>query len=595
MKLNYTQKFKDRNPQDTIALISQFFTSKDCEIRVEIQQESSTTWSAQLELYYEQNKIAIANGKGTTKDFCLASAHAELYERFCNKIFFISNYHINKRMMNMSYENYTYYYSPNEKVLTFEEAFNTVTGQEFLSHMGYPNLKVVIDELFDNRYIGVPFVSTNNKSTIYLDPRISLYLNNSSGMAAGNSFYEAFNQGMSEIYEHYVTNHVYNDKLDQYYSLDLTQIKNLELQNIIAQIQQDNDLYILDLSYNYQMPVLMSVLVNKRTHSITTNLGSFPIFEIALERILTELYQGTYSFNDTKYHGQIPMAQYPNMTAAEAFWPGCTMKRTVFPEHIISKMSEIQQFNSSIFITGDHSNKELYNYILHLNTINNLDVYYFNCSLIPDMYAIKVFVANLPYLQQDFKYTNDIGDTTNHLLFLLKLHRFLKNYVDNNEFNINSLIHLVEENHYYINTIDNFYLNNLLWLRNQFSISIGYVNTQNVLELIEKLLFDQEYLLDYRSEMHPFYANTSENIYKQLVLYTILIRYLSYINYYNSEEILNICKFLNITVSQDDLIAIANNNIEYWIQKIIFSDLNHIRNGNYDSLIKMLASCNWSN
>jgi len=38
------------------------------------------------------------------------------------------------------------------------------------------------------------------------------------------------------------------------------------------------------------MPVLMSVLVNDKEQNITINFGSFPVIDIALERIITELY-----------------------------------------------------------------------------------------------------------------------------------------------------------------------------------------------------------------------------------------------------------------------------------------------------------------
>jgi hypothetical protein len=47
----------------------------------------------------------------------------------------------------------------------------------------------------------------------------------------------------------------------------------------------------------------MSLIINKITHAISINLGSFPIFDIALERILTELYQGFESFSYLKTNG----------------------------------------------------------------------------------------------------------------------------------------------------------------------------------------------------------------------------------------------------------------------------------------------------
>jgi ribosomal protein S12 methylthiotransferase accessory factor YcaO len=51
----------------------------------------------------------------------------------------------------------------------------------------------------------------------------------------------------------------------------------------------------------------MALTVNHTTHSITVNLGSSPIFDIALERVLTELYQGRLEgFNKYKDFSQYP-------------------------------------------------------------------------------------------------------------------------------------------------------------------------------------------------------------------------------------------------------------------------------------------------
>jgi hypothetical protein len=47
--------------------------------------------------------------------------------------------------------------------------------------------------VFHNKYIGVPFINVYDESKIlYLDPRIVNYVTGSSGMAAGNNFYEAY-------------------------------------------------------------------------------------------------------------------------------------------------------------------------------------------------------------------------------------------------------------------------------------------------------------------------------------------------------------------------------------------------------------------
>jgi ribosomal protein S12 methylthiotransferase accessory factor YcaO len=70
------------------------------------------------------------------------------------------------------------------------------------------------------------------------------------------------------------------------------------------------------------MPVLMSFLINKYTHAITVNLGASPIFDIALERVLTELYQGHgLNHNSLKTNGQYPSRGICDMRFKNMKWP----------------------------------------------------------------------------------------------------------------------------------------------------------------------------------------------------------------------------------------------------------------------------------
>ena len=91
----------------------------------------------------------------------------------------------------------------------------------------------------------------------------------SNGLAAGNTLEEAIVQGISEAYEHYVTDNLYykNSKDTVYFQLNLQKIKNTlpeYLINIINKIEQsDCYLYIYDLSYNFNIPVLMSIIIDK--------------------------------------------------------------------------------------------------------------------------------------------------------------------------------------------------------------------------------------------------------------------------------------------------------------------------------------------
>ena len=93
MKHSYFDKFKDRSPVQTVKIIRDFFSNKQFLIKEEavLQSLESQTWYAHLELYYNDKFILSSNGKGITRDYCLASGYGELYERFCNGIFYLYN------------------------------------------------------------------------------------------------------------------------------------------------------------------------------------------------------------------------------------------------------------------------------------------------------------------------------------------------------------------------------------------------------------------------------------------------------------------------------------------------------------------------
>ncbi|MGN1342704.1 MAG: hypothetical protein ACI4VL_05790 [Bacilli bacterium] len=77
-----------------------------------------------------------------------------------------------------------------------------------------------------------------------------------------------------------------------------------------------------------------------------------------------------------------------------------------FPEFIFQKMKIVDEYNKNIFTNCELSNEELYNYTLYINKLNNFDIFYYNCSGCKDMYAIKLFSTNIPYLEVQFEGLN---------------------------------------------------------------------------------------------------------------------------------------------------------------------------------------------
>ena len=87
-----------------------------------------------------------------------------------------------------------------------------------------------------------------------------------------------------------------NQNFNTYYKINHS-ILNKDLQTIISNIEAKNyNVFIFDLSFNFNLPVCLAVLMHKNTKQIHYDFGAHPIFDIAVERCLTELYQGCKTF-----------------------------------------------------------------------------------------------------------------------------------------------------------------------------------------------------------------------------------------------------------------------------------------------------------
>lgn len=592
--LNYEQKFKDRKPLETIALIKEYFTSLGCEIKTVVMEQSeiSTTWTSRLELYYNGCYLLGQNGKGTSKDYCLASAHGELYERFCNKMFYINKHPFVDKVLNISLQKNGYYFDRDEKEITFEDAFfSSSIGKYFYENIETSDndLRDFFDTVFHNKYIGIPFYNIYDKNDkLYLDPRVVSYVSGSTGMAAGNNFYEAYVQGMSEMYEHYVIGRYYIEEKDKYYSINLNNINNPLLKEIIEKIQKDNILHIIDFSYNFNVPVLMSLLINKKTHSITVNLGSSPIFEIALERVITELFQGTIEPDYLKPNGQFPAIGMCDYRIRNMKWANTQNLSPIFPEFILEKIEIIDNYNNNIFLSGSYSNEQLYDYLKIINDNNNFEIYYHNYSGCKDMYAIKLFSKNIPFFIQNWEYAKENIDTKKVISCCKECYNLANTYLNNQDFDIfifMNLLELIKD----LTEEEGFYFDQILYDNYLYITGQNKILFSDLLRLGKILIFHKEALIKLSNTVGKYQFN--KTIYEKLNNFAIILRYLNNPNYTN-DQITNILSILQIDNVDINIFIEQLKDSKQLIKNIVFADLNNYFTGYYDTYIDMLINYN---
>ncbi|MDR0661089.1 MAG: YcaO-like family protein [Prevotellaceae bacterium] len=265
-------------------------------------------YSVRVEAVNDDGKFA-ANGKGRTQIFALASAYAELVERIQNQL--ISGAAgFSKVLLNEINHRTGFYYYPDEKPMPRNDFENL--PKELLEDICSSKSQQVIDKFTDYIYsrnhivenggiTSVPFYDIQNDKITYLPYNLLLSLTGSNGMASGNTISEATYQSLCEIYERKAASTIYYDRLTPP-TVDEEYLELFEKEyEIIKQIRRKGfGVIVKDFSCNMMMPVVGLILTDKETNKYRLNVGSDTSFQIALSRTLTEIYQGSATYDDIK-------------------------------------------------------------------------------------------------------------------------------------------------------------------------------------------------------------------------------------------------------------------------------------------------------
>lgn len=294
-------KYKELKPEETINKIRSILNNIGI-------MPYETKWFNSAEEFYSvrieiPNTDIGTNGKGTTQLFALASAYAELMERIQN----MSPYKLSIDLDTESYNKVGFYFLPDEKKITVDE-FLKLENEWLKQQIEYTELKNnnkelnKLIELWDqisynarkNTFVGTPLQNLETKKITYV-PQImisKMYMSN--GMCAGNTKEEAIVQGISEVIERYVNKKIIKEKITP---PDVPLEYLINYPNIIKMIKTIQrkgpySLMIKDCSLGENLPVIGAILHNSEKQSYFVKFGSFPDFEIAVERTLTEMLQG---------------------------------------------------------------------------------------------------------------------------------------------------------------------------------------------------------------------------------------------------------------------------------------------------------------
>lgn len=388
--MNYKDKYKEREPLETVEIVRDFFEKKGFKLDVCFTGNTNGLFSNRIRLFYDGIYIQGANGKGATMEYGLASGFAELYERFCNQMPGLSS----SRLANAKAEEVNAECLKNAKFENIEEIFNEPHYRKYISYSNNEYFdKKIMQELIGKGVYCEPFKNILDESDVkYLNRNLEIEICNSTGMAAGNTFKEAFIQAFSELCERKAARLFFMDDCLDYVIIDPKNIKNANLKNIISKFNENqNDIYIVDFSYNYKVPVVMVILVEKRAGRIYTNFGSHPSFDIALERCLCEIVQGVNMLDETPGdRATKPFKRIDDRMALAGKATSSTGCVPAIKEVIFGRFSS--KCPSDVWFKGDETTSidDLYNYYLNYIRENDLKIYYLDTSLCDKMTALRL-------------------------------------------------------------------------------------------------------------------------------------------------------------------------------------------------------------
>ena len=286
---------KDAAPVDTVARIKEILDKHGIQTE-EKWSESNVPYCYSLRINIKDTAIG-ANGKGINKAFALASGYGELIERLQLGLIWRNKLQIEGGASSceaqsslqpaaLLWERHPEWYCAYGDKLKQTTGIS-VTGEELLRQYTDKQGNVQATAFYCLTTQELEYLPTVLCKTVYA----------TSGGAAGNTIEEAMVQAFSEIIERHHKLHV----IQQDFPEETLQTSKIAYK--IISFLRDNGyrVQIKDASLGTGFPVLCVCLIDTNTGKYHTHFGASPDFHIALQRTLTETFQGRNLENVAKH------------------------------------------------------------------------------------------------------------------------------------------------------------------------------------------------------------------------------------------------------------------------------------------------------
>ncbi len=235
-------------------------------------------FSVQLELR-EFPGLSVA-GKGTSKEWALASAYGELMEYIQNRVFPGLIFGLMPAPATLF---------PDQITSTFAEAW--ADARPVLE--GLVEAPVAASPISSKRLERVPWLCVDSGRVEYLPIRLLHLACGTNGMCAGNTPAEALVHGICEMMEHFVVKQIYLGNKTRFPTIPESAARCSDSYTLVDSVQQAGYRVIVkDCTLGGRYPVLGLILLHPESGSYRVKFASDPSFDIALQRCVTEAFQG---------------------------------------------------------------------------------------------------------------------------------------------------------------------------------------------------------------------------------------------------------------------------------------------------------------
>lgn len=438
------KKFLDNNCKDvelinTIDKIKKILDQNGIDVDEKTVENVRGVFSTRLNL----SEIGLGtNGKGTSIEMSRASAYGELMERLQNFALYKFMYPIRE---SDDYNEFIYYCDEEKVSLDefehqFKEIYNDLT-------LDIENIIPLMStrERKENCFYSTKYIEIKTNKEKYIPGVVAEYMYATNGMAAGNTLEEGVVQGLAEIFERYANRSVLDNHIVAPLIPDDKIVMTPRTKAVIDAIKEKNkDIKIefRDCSLGIGLPVVQMNWIDERYGKYFVKFGCHPTLEIAIERTLTELFQGRSFLMSPIWLQDFKFEEVSDGGYDHNFEKILRSGDGVYPYSIFGENFSYQYSNCFIETKFD-SNKELLAFMMKIVEKNKWNVLYKNLSFM-GFPAVHIIVPNVSEVEELSKEYSD------RLVWYRECRSKIKRVNECSEDEIRDIIKFFSEMHYSI-------------------------------------------------------------------------------------------------------------------------------------------------